>query len=1395
MESLRHYLHICGVCRVGGYRISCARNCKQTSSIASKRQAGSTTTRGKKTVTVIDCNSTPSSVFRRRHPEDYDIVSPATLRSLDHALGECYPSQSKQLPRKNSKSSQPSEDLPTPRPSDGPYRFNEINIQMLPESLHRHLFGAKATASPSPELVRSALRARKELQRRGLLRAPPAPIADPGVRLPRLRGADVEEHFRTVGEEQSGPYRALLQGLAAAPEPPPPPAEWQLRVGWTRYAPEEPPLPVPFPACDALVLDVEVCRAAGEAPVLATAASPAAWYCWVSPRLAAASAGPAATPPRRYSADDFLPLESEPATGTFAPGVYQRPRVVVGHNVSYDRARVREQYWLERSSLRFVDTMSLHVCVGGLASGQRAALRSSADAEPEDAAWREVAALNSLADVHRLYCGAPLDKAARDLFVTGQLAEVRADFQSATAYCAGDVAATWRVLAKVLPLFLERFPHPVSLAGLLELGGAYLPVGAAWPRFLASAERTYDELRAESRRMLARAADDACALLHAHAYCRDPWMWDQDWSVQELRLRKTAPKKRASGTDGAVANEDFDPDEWPEKFRNLAATRYQLPAKRPLLPGYPAWYRNLCDRPGAEEWTPGPARVSTGLQVTPKLLRLTWEGYPLHYVREHGWGFLVPREGREGVEEAEAEDAAAKPPLTELLAMCPVVAAAGAKTRVEEGETAGEVESVRREVQERLGWASRRGGVDGTASAAPLWYIGAGVRCGASVGGCWFLKLPHKDGAARVGSPMARDFLGAFEAGVLAGAGPGAARVLDVGRQLSYWRNNRERVLGQLVGWLPAAALPRSLRAHGAGLQLGAIVPQVVAAGTLTRRAVEPTWMTAANAKPGRLGSELRALVHAPPGHAFVGADVDSQELWIAAVLGDASAAGIHGGTPFGWMTLSGSKADGTDMHSVTAAAAGVSRDEAKVLNYARIYGAGPRFAQRLLQRFNPALGDAEARARATKMFALTKGRRVWRARPEWAAAAEDAGGARTTSALEARRRAQALGATTDEVFGAPRWEGGTESAMFNRLEEIANAAHPATPFLGGRLSRALEAAVSVGDDDRFLPTRVNWVVQSGAVDFLHLMLVCMRWLQPRARFCLSFHDEVRYLVAERDRHRAALALHATNLLARAFCAQRLGLTDLPAAVAFFASVEVDAALRKDAHHDCATPSNPHGLRRGYGVAPGEALDVYKTVARAGGVLRAPRGASAAFAAPSARTMSAFTKRKHVEREVLEDTLQVPTEQQKVVRVLAGRGNNLHEVEEPNGARYLASMPTKFRRHFWIKRGDFILVEPIPEGDKVKAEIALILTHDHQRFYRANGCWPQEFEGIDATKEVKGEEDLFVNVNRQIPGEHSSESETDSDDDDDDEEDSEDKETNDTEESDSSDSDSNTQEE
>ena len=129
--------------------------------------------------------------------------------------------------------------------------------------------------------------------------------------------------------------------------------------------------------------------------------------------------------------------------------------------------------------------------------------------------------------------------------------------------------------------------------------------------------------------------------------------------------------------------------------------------------------------------------------------------------------------------------------------------------------------------------------------------------------------------------------------------------------------------------------------------------------------------------------------------------------------------------------------------------------------------------------------------------------------------------------------------------------------------------------------------------------------------------------------------------------------------------------------------------------------------------------------------------------------MSKATKRKHVVKEV--DDLTIPTESQSIVRIVESRGNNLHEVADPAGDQYLVSMPTKFRRNIWVKRGNFVLVEPITEGDKVKAEIVRILTREHQKWYRAQKCWPKEFDEIANPKQrttEMDEEELFVNTNR-----------------------------------------------
>ncbi|XP_063293358.1 probable RNA-binding protein EIF1AD [Pelobates fuscus] len=146
--------------------------------------------------------------------------------------------------------------------------------------------------------------------------------------------------------------------------------------------------------------------------------------------------------------------------------------------------------------------------------------------------------------------------------------------------------------------------------------------------------------------------------------------------------------------------------------------------------------------------------------------------------------------------------------------------------------------------------------------------------------------------------------------------------------------------------------------------------------------------------------------------------------------------------------------------------------------------------------------------------------------------------------------------------------------------------------------------------------------------------------------------------------------------------------------------------------------------------------------------------------------MSKATKRKHVVKEVLCDYVQ-PTENQRIVRVLGSPGNNLHEVQTSEGEKFLASMPTKFRKNIWIKRGDYLIVDPIAEGEKVRAEIAFILYKDHQRLLQKEGFWPSGFneEKTELVNQPKQSHQKTETKASEVEKSQTDESDTDSEDD------------------------------
>lgn len=416
------------------------------------------------------------------------------------------------------------------------------------------------------------------------------------------------------------------------------------------------------------------------------------------------------------------------------------------------------------------------------------------------------------------------------------------------------------------------------------------------------------------------------------------------------------------------------------------------------------------------------------------------------------------------------------------------------------------------------------------------------------------VKVPHVDGpTGRCTNPMAKSYLRYFDKDIITSDNPDALEAIRGNIECSYWTSARKRVISQM----PVYQSDVQMGLPG-GPQVGMILPRAIPMGTVTRRAVEDTWLTASNVNQSRIGSELKAMVRAPEGYAFVGADVDSEELWIASLLGDA-VFGIHGGTALGWMTLEGTKASATDLHSRTAQILGISRNEAKVFNYGRIYGAGLNFAIRLLKQFNPSLTDAEAQTAATQLYAATKGEKFH-----------------------------------SKKFQAKNfWTGGSESIVFNVLESMARLPRQRTPVLGAGITAAL-ASTHLTSSSNFLTSRINWTIQSSGVDYLHLLVASMHYLcdiyHIPARLFLTVHDEIRYLVPEKESLRTALALQIANLWTRCMFCQQVGMEDIPASIAYFSLVDIDKVLRKEVDHKCITPSHPDP------IDPGKAYDMDELV-------------------------------------------------------------------------------------------------------------------------------------------------------------------------------------------------------
>ena len=944
--------------------------------------------------------------------------------------------------------------------------------------------------------------------------------------------SSMDIHFKTILNSFYKNLVTRCKMLAKIRLPPmPSKSDWLLQPGWTRYFLDTNGVlcsnSVEYPVeGEDLFFDVEVAiqnpSNNGRGPSLAVAASSKAWYVWISKdmvcnQLEALVGGPPdANGKTQAFTGDLIPLG-------------KGPRIVAGHNIAFDRIRILEEYHLEKSQAFFLDTLSLHSCVGGLSTQQRAAWTSwkkqrdaldcPGDAKTSESCfadsalchekWAIHSSNNSLKGCLELYCSIKLDKSARDLFVHGSLSEVRNRLAEGIDYCANDVYHTHLLLHALWPLFIQKCPESMTLVGQLLLGKTFLTTDRRWLRYIDKCEDELVKSKEMINSQLIQIVDQTIAKFQPFkAYEDDQWLRHLDWTVipeayTKGTIRKIRPK---------VPLDDYTSSHYLAKLRSLplhvqevlkSDEYYKLfprPLSNPKLFGKPRWYKDLWDE--ASECI----ILTPNMHIVPYLLRLEWNGCPVHFIKGHGWCYFV-----------------------------------GGNTNDFDRSSTFILE-----------------------------------------GDLLYRKIPQLDSAAtsqNVGSLFAKAFVPKISSEVLTSQSfrPFLLFLLEAFRKTSLWNSFRSRITSQLfvqgpdrIGFTRCAHSQNPEDSFNPAIDsAGVILPQLIPMGTVSRRAIEPLWLTATQPKKGIVGSELKSNIVAPQGYKIVGADVDSQELWIASLYGDALF-GHHGATGISWMNLLGEKASGTDVHTKTAAILGVSRDQAKIFNYGRIYGAGVRFAANLLKSFCPQLSHCHAETKARDLYHKTKGQKE------------------SLPIASMPYLKDRLGRVNDDSHLVIS-KGGTESFMFNELELIAASNDPRTALSRSSISNSL-LAQNVGS--LFMNSRINWIVQSSAVDYLHILLISIDFLTALydipARLMITIHDEIRYLVKEEYQYHMAFILQVANCWVRLYFSQRLGLKDLPLSVAFFSAVDIDFVLRKEVTHDCVSPTNPEPMPRG------ESLNIYQ---------------------------------------------------------------------------------------------------------------------------------------------------------------------------------------------------------
>jgi DNA polymerase gamma 1 len=484
-------------------------------------------------------------------------------------------------------------------------RKTPLGYPVLSSSLRERIFGKQA----SPEMSRLSKQRAENLLNEFGIQTPvdyPDHLYDGPLPLPELLGSNLQDHFEQIAKNQVGEYRDLGCEFAACQLPElPPVTALVFKPGWTRYTKVRGKWKtesVPYPLEKAFTFDTETYVHGGAFPIIGTALSAKASYIWLASELLDPS-----LPEDQWDQHSLIPIGSG--------------RFVAGHNISYDRIRAREGYSLENTKPEnfYFDTLSAHIGVSGLASGQRW-LYVLAGKDPEDLTeeerrklryapkWLDEGSTNSLVATYNFHVyevrkffgdnAEPLgagDKAVRDIFVKAtHLGQIKQMLTEAVHYAIKDAFYTAELFQALWPKYLDATPSLVALCGHYHLNGSVVPLVPDWEEWIRNVERVFEEHNQEMTKL-----------------CQDlVWQYYDDW--RDLYFAEPGMAEKWVAKDPWLSQLDWTVKTIKGKYAHV-----------------PQWVRPFIKDPDAE--------IGVKSRLSHLLLKLEWEGKPLTWIDGEGW--------------------------------------------------------------------------------------------------------------------------------------------------------------------------------------------------------------------------------------------------------------------------------------------------------------------------------------------------------------------------------------------------------------------------------------------------------------------------------------------------------------------------------------------------------------------------------------------------------------------------------------------------------------------------------------------------------------------------------------------------------------------------------------